>query len=103
MTEQEEVEAKGWLIRRMKGDAAWAAIAGTEIHFRSVDTRRAIRRNALREFAQQLLDEFGMLTTRVEIDDEDNHRFVKHMGFTDTWADDTYRYYLMTALPFERA
>lgn len=105
MTDEEEialVQRNGWTVRMMSGGAAYAALMGTEIHFRATDKPKAIQRGALRKFAEELLAEFGMLTTRVGVADEANQRFVKHMGFAETWTDGTYKFYLMTALPFER-
>lgn len=102
MTDVEQLGRAGWQIRRMANGAAFVALMGTEVHFRATDARKAIQRGALRQFAEELLEEFGMLTTRAEIADEANQRFIQKMGFTQTWTDETYKFYLMTALPFER-
>ena len=101
------VQHNGWAVRFMRvGDhsAAYAAVKGSEVHFKVLagKHREAMQRDRLRAFAQALLDEFVFLTTRVEVEDEANQRFVRFMGFTDTWSDATYKYFLMTALPFER-
>ena len=98
----EQLERAGWQIRHMANGAGFAAVKGTEIHFRAIDARRAIQRGAARGFIAALLDEFGMLTTRAEVADEANQRFICGMGFTETWTDGVFKFYLSTALPFER-
>lgn len=109
MTREDEdiaqVLANGWAVRFLlvgPYKVAYAAVKGHEVHFKALDPRQAIQRNRLRAFVRELEQEFGYLTTRVEVGDEANQRFVRLMGFTDTWQDDTYRYFCMTALPFER-
>ncbi|MBC7665585.1 MAG: hypothetical protein H7276_17665 [Caulobacter sp.] len=98
----EQLVRAGWQMRHMDNGAGFAAIKGTEVHFRATDARRAIQRNASRTFVGQMLDEFGMLTTRAEVADEANQRFIRRMGFTETWTDGIFKFYLLTALPFER-
>ena len=83
--------------------AAVGLLSGTEIHFKVMDGfRHRITRNRTREFLAPLMERHGYLTTRTPLGDAVSRKFIERLGFFDTWSDDTYTYFLLTALPFER-
>jgi hypothetical protein len=77
---------------------------GTEVHFEILPEYRhkVIFRDVTREFLKPVFDKQGFLTTKALVDDVVNQRFVRRLGFVETWSDGIYRYYMMTALPFEK-
>jgi hypothetical protein len=97
----------GWEIHTLTRDgqvSGYAMVKGTEIHFKVVDgfEHKVIRKNVTRNFLRPLFDRFDLLTTRVPHDDSKSRRFIERLGFRETWGDDSYNYFMLTALPFER-
>lgn len=82
-------------------DVAVVATSGTEIHFVSLDEGRAMSRRNTLAFLEPIFTEHGLVTTRVPIAETD-HKLRERLGFTETWADENFRYFAMTALPFQR-
>lgn len=84
--------------------AACGIVRGTEIHFAAMPGfgAKIMTRRIIREFLGPLLARHGFLTTRTEPDDEAGRRFVERIGFSQTWQDPQYRYFIMTDLPFGR-
>jgi hypothetical protein len=76
--------------------------SGTEVHFEvaSGHEHKVIYRHVTRNFLRPVFDEFGLLTTKTERDDEVNKRFITRLGFRHSWSDADYDYYMLTALPF---
>lgn len=81
-----------------------AILKGNEIHFGIVREHRkkVIQRKRTREFIQPLLDRKSFLTTRIILKDSFKQKFVERIGFTKTWSDETFQYYILTKLPFQR-
>lgn len=78
-------------------------VKGSEFHFVSGEHFK-LNRKALRESIAPHMEQYGFLTTRVELHDKANQRFNKLFGFQPTWADDRFQYFILTELPFgERA
>lgn len=79
-----------------------AMLNGSEIHFamRPEWRGKSITRRRAREFLRPLLDRLGFLTTRVEVGLDD--AFVRRIGFTPTWSDGTFQFYMMTREPFAK-
>ena len=99
--------AEPWAeVLHMKGGKPVARLlcCGAEVHFEIAPEHRGrvIYRNVTREFLRPVFEKHGMLTTKTEIGDEVNARFLKRLGFKPTWSDDRYDYYMLTALPFEK-
>lgn len=84
--------------------AATALLKGTEIHFGIVPSfrRKAVLRERTREFLRPMFERLGFLTTRVLLDAHAKKMFVERVGFTPTWADEKFQYYLLGQLPFAR-
>lgn len=84
---------------------ATAIIKGTEIHFAIVPSwrRRVITRRRAKDFLNPLLERRGYLTTRVLLSSEEKKRFVERIGFTPTWSDQYFQYYLLGHSPFARS
>lgn len=84
--------------------AAVALLSGTEIHFKVLEPfrHRVIARRRTQAFLRPLFDRMGFLTTRTPAGDQASRRFIERLGFRETWSDDTYNYFMLTALPFER-
>lgn len=76
-----------------------AIVQGTEFHCQTFPGFK-LRRKAMREFLAPLLARHGYLTTRVAHDDLANQRFNKAFGFTRTWSDGRFHYFILTELPF---
>lgn len=100
--------ANGWATHPMFDDAgnevAWVAQKGPEIHFqvREGYRHRGMQRHRIRAFAVERMADWGYLTTRVSHGDAINARFVERCGFTKTWSDKNFDFYMMDQLPFER-
>lgn len=95
---------EGWTVevaKRAGQDVAIVATQGAEIHLVSLVGPRAMTRRNTLAFLQPLLERYGYATTRVPID-ETNHKLREHLGFTETWNDGRWRYFAMTALPFQK-
>ena len=58
------------------------------------------RKNVLAAL-RPIMDEFGMITTRVPITETD-HKLRDVLGFKQTWADERFTYFAMTELPWSR-
>lgn len=63
---------------------------------------RALSRRRVREFLQPLFERHGYVSTRVAHERVEQQAFVERIGFKKTWEDAMFRYYMLTALPFER-
>lgn len=95
----------GWKIevaKRAGVDVAIVATKGTEIHFVSLSEGKAMSRLNTREFLAPLLDEYGYATTRVPIA-VTNHKLRERLGFTQTWHDANFTYWVLTEMPFPRS
>jgi hypothetical protein len=77
-------------------------VKGMEVHFAIVDTPRASSRGAVREMLGPVFDRYGMLTTRVPHGLRSAEKFVRRLGFKKTWADSDFKYYLLSAMPWEK-
>lgn len=101
-----KAEADGWeVLRHFSADGQLdgaAALKGTEFHCQLVEGFR-MNRADMREFLRPLFERHGFLTTRVAHEDMANQRFNRVFGFEKTWSDETFHYYILTALPFERS
>lgn len=100
-----DTDMSEWLgVDHYEGDqiAAIAMLRGTEIHF-AVNPEwrhRVIQRERTRAFLQPLLDRCGFLTTRSI--GTGSHRFLKRMGFVETWAEGPVQHFMLCGVPFSR-
>lgn len=95
---------KGWAVRtaqRAGVDVAFVITSGPEIHMLSIVGQRAMSRRNIMQFLGPILEEHGYATTRVPINETD-HRLRLALGFAQTWADNNYTYWALTALPFQK-
>lgn len=95
---------EGWTIstaQRAGVDVAFVITRGPEIHMLSLVGPRAMTRRNIAEFLHPIVDEHGYATTRVPLADTD-HRLRLALGFTQTWADDSYTYWALTSRPYQR-
>lgn len=93
--------AEGWSTVTSACGGCTALRRGAEIHVR-FNREGVITRRKVREFLGPMLEELGLLTTRVRLGDERSARFVQRLGFKKTWSDEAYDYFNLTALPFSR-
>jgi hypothetical protein len=77
---------------------------GNEIHFMAAPGKqgRCGTRKELMALFKGLLDEHTFLTTRIPILTPYKDRTGERLGFTYTWSDDRFDYYICTDLPFGR-
>ena len=97
----------GWeIVYLLEGNQRTGAalLNGTEIHFIVAPDwrRRAIRRDNAKAFLAPLMARHGYLTTRVLHSARDSLRFVRRMGFEQTWSDASFHYFALCKLPFTR-
>lgn len=94
----------GWTIRtaqRAGTDCAFVITNGPEIHFVSIDERRAMSRKNILEFVAPLIETYGFATTRVPAS-ETNHKLREALGFLPTWQDADFLYWALTELPYQK-
>lgn len=86
-----------------RGDEAVADvfIKGSEIHFESRVGKRAMTRKNTLEFLKKIYDQFGYVTTNVPLGETD-HRLRKVLGFQYMNSDNSYSYWVLTDLPFQK-
>ena len=79
---------------------------GNELHFEvypQYHHKWALHRKSVREELKKFSDKNdGLVTTRSGIDDISDHRFLARLGFSKTWQDEYYIYFILANLPFER-
>lgn len=94
----------GWTVHTAQRDGvavgAWVT-KGCEIHIVSFVGQRAMSRRNVREALEPLISTYGYATTRVAAS-ETNHRLREALGFTHTWGDGQYNYFVLTSLPYEK-
>lgn len=78
-----------------------AYVAGTELHV-AFHRPGVLTRRMVRDLVGPMLQQHGLVTTRVPAQHETLRRFVERVGFTWSWADTNYDYYIMTDMPFEK-
>lgn len=91
----------GWERRSTPVEGVELLVAGYEVHVELARPGLVTRRNS-RAVLQPLLDEHGLVTTRVPHGDTRSRRFVTSIGFKPTTSDDNYTYFILTAPPFTR-
>lgn len=94
----------GWTVhtaQRAGVDVAFVITNGPEIHMLSIVGRRAMSRRNIAQYLGPILAEHGFATTRVPLAETD-HRLRRALGFEPTWADDTYSYWALTSLPYQK-
>lgn len=94
----------GWAVhvaQRAGEDVAFVITRGPEIHMLSLVGKRAMSRRNIAQFLHPIVREHGYATTRVPVTETD-HRLREALGFVQTWADEHYTYWALTALPYER-
>ena len=94
----------GWCVataQRAGEDVAFVITKGSEIHMLSIVGKRAMSRRNIAQFLHPIVREHGYATTRVPLAETD-HRLRLALGFRQTWADENYTYWALTALPYER-
>ena len=97
----EQAAGLGWEIVTSKCGGCMAAMREAEIHVEF--TRKGVlTRRAVRNFLRPLLALHGFLVTKAGVEDSVSDRFIRRIGFSPTWADGKYRYYVMTTLPFSK-
>ncbi len=102
-----DLARSGWTFHDyLEGEevVASAMMHGPEIHIIVAPQwrGRAMSRRRVRAFLAPLLEQYGYLATRVLHNREEQRRFVERVGFTQTWSDSMFCYYMLTTLPFER-
>lgn len=92
----------GWdvqIAQRDGKDVAIVIVKGTEIHFCSLDEKRAMTRKNTLQFLRPIYDEWGFVTTRTPITEtEDRLRLV--LGFRRQWQCDRFIYWTLFQLPW---
>lgn len=83
-------------------DVAVVIVKGTEIHFVSLDEKRAMTRKNTLQFLEPIFAEWGFVTTRVPLTVTD-HRLREILGFKFQWRDHQFSYWTLFALPFQKA
>lgn len=94
----------GWAVRTAKRageDVAFVITRGPEIHMVSLVGPRAMSRRNILEHLLPIVEEHGYATTRVPLAETD-HRLRLALGFVQTWADENYTYWAMTAPPYQK-
>ena len=94
----------GWAVhtaQRAGVDVAFVITSGPEIHMLSIVGPRAMSRRNILQFLEPILEEYGYATTRVPLEETD-HRLRLALGFVQTWADENYTYWQMTAAPYKK-
>lgn len=94
----------GWTVhtaQRAGVDVAFVITSGPEIHMLSIVGPRAMSRQNILQHLAPILEEHGYATTRVPIEETD-HRLRLALGFSQTWADENYTYWALTALPYQK-
>lgn len=79
-------------------------LMGNEIHCMAAPGKQghcASRRSIIKLLAG-LLDEHTFLTTRIPVTTSYKDRTGERLGFTYTWSDDRFDYYICTELPYQR-
>lgn len=79
-------------------------LSGNEVHIlpRKEFLGRAGSRKSIRPVIDNLLAQRGYLTTRIPLDTPAKDRTGERLGFTWTWRDDRYDYYILTRNPFDQ-
>jgi hypothetical protein len=78
------------------------AVKGMEVHVALKRTPLGSVRGSVRKALADLIDRFGMVTTRVPKSLTAANKFVRRIGFTPTWQDVDFTYYALSELPWER-
>lgn len=89
-----------------RGELAGCGILrGTELHFaaRPGFGAKIFTRRIICEYLRPLLAREGYLTTKMDVAEHKNWDFVERLGFKPTWHDGTYRYFMLTTLPYGRS
>lgn len=92
----------GWdvqVAQRDGKDVAIVIVKGTEIHFCSLDEKRAMTRKNTLQFLEPIFAEWNFVTTRVPLTVTD-HRLREILGFKFQWRDNEFSYWTLFHLPF---
>lgn len=89
------------IAKRADADVAICVSKGTELHFVSLAEGKAMSRRNMLEALEPILKEHGYVTTRVPIE-ENNHKLRIKLGFMNTWSDDSFSYWALTELPYQK-
>ena len=101
--DQAEAALKNWTVAVVKRDHKEIGIvitSGTEIHFVLLGGPAMTRKNTL-EFLKPIYDEFGFVTTRTPIAETDD-RLRDVLGFKYQWHDESFKYWSLTELPWQK-
>lgn len=84
--------------------AGCGLLKGTELHFAAQPGfgAKIFTRRIICDFLRPLLARQGYLTTKMDVAESKNWDFVERLGFKPTWHDGTYRYFMLTQLPYGR-
>ena len=79
-------------------------ISGNEVHLVGNPEYRGRTgsRRLVRDTFASLLEEKDFVTTRIPIDTPPRDRTGERMGFTHTWSDQRFDYYILTEVPYAR-
>jgi hypothetical protein len=79
-------------------------LQGMEVHFALFpgETPKASVRKAVRDMLAPAFSRFDMLTTRVPKGMSAEREFVLRVGFSYSWSDADFEYFVLTQLPWER-
>ncbi|MDR1613678.1 MAG: hypothetical protein LBT97_12980 [Planctomycetota bacterium] len=77
-------------------------LSGNEVHIlpKKEFRGRACSRKGIRPVVDRLLAQRGYLTTRIPLDTPAKNRTGERLGFTWTWRDDRFDYYILARNPF---
>lgn len=94
----------GWTVhtaQRAGEDVGFFMHKGPEVHMLSIVGKRAMSRRNIALYVCPILEEFGIVTTRVPLGETD-HKLRLALGFVHTWSDNLYSYWALTHCPFEK-
>lgn len=97
----------GWdakVLHRNGEDVAVLIYLGTEAHLnvRPGMEGKVLSKKALKELFAPIMDKWGFMTTKLPIGSKEEQRFIERIGFTKTWGDESFDYFMLTTQPFER-
>lgn len=94
----------GWTIQtaqRAGVDTVFVLTRGPELHILPIAGKHSLSRRNILEHIGAIFKEHGYVTTRVPIAETD-HRLRTALGFEQTWEDQAYTYWALTALPYQK-
>jgi len=94
----------GWDVKiatRTGEDVAICISKGPEFHFVPLVVGKAMSRKNIIEALEPIMNEYGYVTTRVPVCEE-NHKLRLKLGFVKSWEDNDFSYWALTELPYQK-